>query len=233
VTTRTVIDALRGRVRSNGAAPLLTYYDTGTGERTEFSARSFANWVDKTTNLLEELEAREGIVASSLALSRPAHWMTLIWPLAAWQSGAEYRVQPRATGGADVAVVGPADAPWPEAGTTIACSLDPLGRPLRDVPPGVLDYSTEALSCSDLAHPAPLAPGQVAWVDADRTLTHADLMTIEPRSGRVLVRASGAFDTLRQAIIGPLLGGGSAVLVAGDTEPAQLARIRSSERCVE
>ncbi|MBK8461203.1 MAG: TIGR03089 family protein [Micropruina sp.] len=229
-----MIGALRSRVRTNGAAPLLTYYDLASGERTEFSARSVANWVDKTTNLLDELDARDGIIASPLALSHPAHWVSLIWPLASWQAGAEYRVVGAAdTAGADVAVIGPDEVAPTDAEVTIACSLHPLALGLRNLPAGVLDYSTEALSCSDLAHPAPLAPSQLAWTDAARQLTHADLVALQPQTGRVLVRAAGAFDTLRAAIISPLLGGGSAVLVVGDSDPERLARLRASERCVE
>jgi len=47
-----ISNLLAQRVRRNGAEPLITYYDLDSGERTELSAVSFANWVNKTSNLL-------------------------------------------------------------------------------------------------------------------------------------------------------------------------------------
>jgi len=63
--TALLAERLRQRVRLNGSAPLLTYYDLASGERTELSAISFSNWVDKTSNLLvDELAVDEGDVVS-------------------------------------------------------------------------------------------------------------------------------------------------------------------------
>ena len=42
--------------RTAGGAPLLTHYGPA-GERTELSVASFANWVAKTVNLLDEVGA--------------------------------------------------------------------------------------------------------------------------------------------------------------------------------
>ena len=60
-----IAERLRQRVKNDGSAPLLTYYDLRSGERVELSAASFSNWVDKTSNLLvEEVAATEGEVIS-------------------------------------------------------------------------------------------------------------------------------------------------------------------------
>jgi len=48
--------------------------------------------------------------------------------------------------------------------------------------------------------------------------------------GRVLVRPSDPWRTLADAVLRPLLGGGSAVVVAGDVAEAGLARIAASEK---
>ncbi|HEU4907475.1 MAG TPA: TIGR03089 family protein, partial [Propionibacteriaceae bacterium] len=82
-------ERLRQRVRSNGSAPLLTYYDLDSGERTELSAISFSNWVDKTSNLLvDDLDVDQGDVLSMpLAVEAPGHWLTAVWQLASWQVG--------------------------------------------------------------------------------------------------------------------------------------------------
>ena len=39
----TLAELLARRVRTDGSAPLITYYDLGSGERTELSAITFAN----------------------------------------------------------------------------------------------------------------------------------------------------------------------------------------------
>lgn len=53
-TAVSVVELLAERVRSDGSRPLLTYYHPAKGERVEFSAKSFANWVDKTAHLIME-----------------------------------------------------------------------------------------------------------------------------------------------------------------------------------
>ena len=58
----------------------MTFYDDATGERVELSVATFANWVAKTANLLQDdLAAEPG---DRLALLLPAHWQTAVWLLA-------------------------------------------------------------------------------------------------------------------------------------------------------
>src|SRR6478735_8186016 len=75
---------LRRWVRDRGSAPLLTYYDVGSGERTELSGISLSNWVAKTGNLLvDELMVDAGDqVELALSVGHPGHWVTLVWELA-------------------------------------------------------------------------------------------------------------------------------------------------------
>ena len=82
-------ERLRQRVRTNGSAPLLTFYDLDSGARTELSATSFSNWVDKTSNLLvDDVAVDEGdVISMPLALEAPGHWLTAVWQLACWQVG--------------------------------------------------------------------------------------------------------------------------------------------------
>ena len=75
-----ISNLLAQRVRRNGAEPLITYYDLDSGERTELSAVSFANWVNKTSNLLVDeflIDAGDAIQLR-LAETHPGHWVTLI-----------------------------------------------------------------------------------------------------------------------------------------------------------
>ncbi len=225
-----VLAALQRRARTAGAEPLLTHYDLDAGGRTELSVATFANWVAKTANLIEDLGADSGLVGLPLALERPGHWMTLLWPLAAWQRECAIALD---AAGADVAVVGPNHPEPLVPGATLACSLHPLGLGLRDLPDGVLDFTTEALTQPDQAGTMPGAPNAPAWIDGAAVFSHADLAATPPTAGRVLVRPSGALRTLREAVLGPLLGGGSAVVVEGAADDARLAALRAAERCVE
>ncbi|MGB2767434.1 MAG: TIGR03089 family protein [Propionicimonas sp.] len=226
----TLAAILAARVRSQGGRPLLTYYDLDTGERTELSAISFANWVDKTSNLLTTVGVAAGLVAAPLSVTHPGHWVALIWPLAAWQHGCSYAaLAPPLPSDAELAVVGPSQvsALIPEA--TIACSLHPLGLGLAAVPPGVLDYA-EVRAEADTHWEAGTATSDLAWRDAEADLTHADILGLPPVTGRVLVRPGRPWRTFADAIARPLLGGGSSVVVCGAASPDALARIAASER---
>lgn len=232
--SRTPVERLALRVRGQGSRPLLTYYHPAAGERTELSATSFANWVDKTANLLATLGVDAGPVAGPLATTHPGHWVSLIWPLACWQHGVAWAaVGPPLPAEAELAVIGP-DHPAPLLpDATIACSLHPFGLPLRDLPAGVLDYSTEVLAEPDAHWAAAVQPTDLAWLDPHRQVTHAELAGLPPVAGRVLVRQSGPWRTLVDAVLRPLLGGGSAVVVVGEVDDHDLDRIATAERVDE
>lgn len=234
--TRLVAALLRQRVQSNGAAPLITYYDLGTGERTELSATSFRNWVDKTANLLaDDLLLGPGtVVQLDVARRAPGHWVTLVLELASWQVGATVRVAGPSRPRADLLVLGPDwhDHDLDAADEVLACSLHPLGLGFASaLPPGVVDFSTEVRGQSDVHSPAPLSAGEPAWIDDDRELTQADLVDLgvptAPR--RRLVPVTEPWPSARDGVLVPLLTGGSAVLVVGD-DPERLSRLREAER---
>jgi uncharacterized protein (TIGR03089 family) len=228
VAENPIVRALTQRARRAGADPLLTWYRPATGARTELSVRTVANWVDKTANLLATLGV-DGRVAGPVSRSHPGHWMSLVWPLAAWQRGTSYLAgDPDAE--SELVAVGPED-PAPTPGlTTIACSLHPLGLGLRDLPPGVLDFSGEALAEPDAHWAEPVDPSAPAWLDEARTLSHAATGDVAPQPGRVLVQPASAWETLAAALIAPLLGGGSAVVVEGPVDVEALAAIEAAER---
>ncbi len=64
----------------------------------------------------------------------------------------------------------------------------------------------------------------------DQTVSHAAAGDVQPVPGRVLVRPTTAWETLAATLLGPVLGGGSAVVVEGEVSDAELARIAASER---
>jgi uncharacterized protein (TIGR03089 family) len=222
-----IIAALDQASRSRGNAPMITWYEPSSGARTELSVRSFANWVDKTANLLTAWDATGEVVAGAVNRDHPGHWMSLIWPLAAWQAGCAYSTEASTT--AAVQVIGPEQPAAVPSRITVACSLHPLGLGLRGLPADVLDYSSEALAQPDAHHPASVEPDDPAWVDAAGVRSHAGL-NVAPVSERVLVRPSQPWQALTDSIIAPLLGGGSAVIVEGEIDPEALARLVASER---
>lgn len=227
---RTPVDLLAQRVRSQGGRPLLTYYHPAAGERVEFSAISFANWVDKTANLLDTLGVT-GRVVGPVSVTHPSHWMSLVWPLACWQRGLCYEaVEPPLPDDAELAVIGPENPQPLIPGMTIACSLHPLGLGLRDLPAGVLDYTTEVLAEPDAHWATPVQQGDTAWLDDRREVSYAEWMDLPPEPGRVLVQAYVPWLSLQEAVVRPLLGGGSAVVVTGRASQDELSRIIATER---
>ncbi|NEC50401.1 TIGR03089 family protein, partial [Actinospica acidiphila] len=103
-TDRTPADLLSSALAADPGRPLVTFYDDATGERVELSVATFANWVAKTANLLQdELSVEPG---DRVTLLLPAHWQTAVWLLACASVGvvADVGGDPSA---ADVVVSGP------------------------------------------------------------------------------------------------------------------------------
>jgi uncharacterized protein (TIGR03089 family) len=222
-------ERLRQRVRSNGSSPLLTYYDLDSGERTELSAISFSNWVDKTSNLLvDELAVDQGdVISMPLALKAPGHWLTAAWQVACWQVGLSVDLTSPATSAA--VITGPQWQGY-EAQEVYACALHPLGFGFTEpLPPGVHDYAIEVRQHADRFLGELPDPNATAWVDTERTLSQADLIDFDGPAARRLVRSGDPWATCRDGIVTALGTGGSAVVVVGENAD-QLARIADSER---
>jgi len=229
----TVSTLLRRRARVAGAEPFLTWYQPATGARTELSALTLLNWVDKTSHLLDELEVGAGdAVRLALAAEAPGHWVTAVWELACWQVGAPVSLD---GGEAALVITGPGWAAHVDAGVdVVACSLHPLGLPFGAPLPGpVLDYSTEVRGQSDV-YPAVAQPGSApAWSDHEHRLTQAELAALDAGpAGRRLVRPDGPWPTALAAVLRPLLAGGSSVVVDGAVADAALEQIRQQEQAV-
>jgi hypothetical protein len=156
--------------------PLLTFYDDASGERTELSGATLANWVAKTANLLVD---GIGLDPGDRALVLlPPHWQTAAVLLGCWSAGLS--VQPADTppgrshpgrssaGGVSDAAGNTADVSFVAAdrtaevtvGERYALGLHPFGLPLREVPPGYADYSVEVRGHGDRFTPATPAGDQ-------------------------------------------------------------------------
>ena len=228
-----IAELLARRVRSDGSAPLVTYYDTDAGSRTELSATTLANWVAKTSNLLtDELLVSPGTPVELLVAERdPGHWMTLVWALASWQTGAV--VTFGRPDEARLVVCGPAYAEVePGDAELVACSLHPLGLGLEPpVPAGVVDYAAEVRGQPDVWSGVPVAPGAPAWRDHERVLDQTELLAGGPAARqRVLVRPGEAWATVREAVVTPLRDGGSSVVLAGAADEERIRHVSLAER---
>lgn len=231
-----VADRLRRRVRTTGAEPLITYYEVDTGVRTELSVVTFVNWVDKTCNLVtDELLLETGaVVELAVAGSHPGHWVTACWQVACWQLGLTVSVGSGLP--PDLVVTGPDWNGHLEAGVDVlACSMHPLGLGLGAPPPaGVTDYALEVRGQPDGFVATPQSGLRLAWADAERRVTQADLLELDSPStssgnARRLVQPSDPWTTARDGIVSALVSGGSVVQVVGGDD-AQLARIVADER---
>jgi len=234
-----VADALQGRVKRSGAGPLITYYRDDA--RIELSAITFANWVDKSANLLTALDADDHPrLLLDLLRSATLHWTTLVWAFAGWQLGGTI-VAPTSQDfaadlAADVAIVGPERA-FPVPGVeTIACTLHPLGLGFPQRPDGVTD-AAELLAQPDLHWSTPPASSTQACHErlgeAAPPVAWAAFSELEPSDRRLLISAAqpeiNPFAIL-QLLLRAVLGDGSLVIVDGSAAPERLTELSGQER---
>lgn len=215
--------------------PFVTYYDESSGERSELSTKSLANWVAKTHHLLgDEL----GLGAGDTALiALPAHWISVPAILGCLTAGLTLSAE----GDADVAFVSPdtvaaargildsyAIAPA-SAAVGFAASAPPPGchdyvaavRPQQDKWPGVRFGAGPDDPCLDgqsRAHVAELARDRAAdlgMAPGARVLSTRDW--------------AGPQDWL-DTLLAPLAVSGSVVYVRNCADPDVLERRASQER---
>lgn len=250
----TIGAALAAAVATDPTRPLLTWYDDATGDRTELSGATLANWVAKTANLLVDgVGLGPGDTAGVLL---PPHWQSAAVLLGCWAAGVTV-VTPDPTSDADPASGEAPDAPaqgvdvvfaavdrvgqavrWP-AGERYALGLAPLAAPLRAVPEGFADYVVEVRGHGDRFTPyTPVGPDDAArTLVTGPTATHRDLCQralaraaqwgVGPRD-RILIDAAASPDPV-DWLLAPLLTGASLVL-CGHLDAAKLADRIATER---
>ncbi|MFD0741864.1 TIGR03089 family protein [Phytohabitans flavus] len=224
-----VIERFATAAAQDPAQPLLTWYDDGTGDRTELSGATLDNWVSKTANLLVDgLGLGHGDRA---ALLLPPHWQTAAVLLGSWAAGVEI-VTPgsQITNkkiSADVIFASAdqvADAEDWDAGERFVLGLAPMALPMRTVPSGFADYVAEVRTFGDNFAPYPNQTDdglvrRAAARAADLGLNAGD---------RVLVDAAKHPDPL-DWLLAPLAGGATLVL-CGVLDPAKLDSRAAAEK---
>jgi uncharacterized protein (TIGR03089 family) len=210
--------------------PFVTYYDEATGERSELSAKSLANWVAKTHHLLVD-ELGLGVGDTAL-VALPAHWISVPILLGCLTAG--LALTP--SGDADVAFISPsklADAAGvpdvyaiaPDSAATgfreasPAPALDYVAavRPQEDKWPGVQLAATAADPCLP-----GLDRGEVVRAAADRGLA--------PRARVLTTRPWNSPEDWIDAVLAPIAVGGSVVIVANCTDEQVISRRMDQER---
>ncbi len=206
-------DLLAARLRHAPGAPLVTYYDDATGERTELSATSYANWVAKHANLwVEELDLEPE--ESTVLVDLPEHWLVPVLLGGAWAAGLAVTTDPGTPHDVVVTEVGRAATYADGAVSVVACALHPFALPSPEpLPPGVLDHGHLWPGQSDVYVPVvPPGPQTVAWRDADATLSQSALLSRaaelgQPEGGRLLTTAHPAHEHGVPDLLAPLLDG--------------------------
>jgi uncharacterized protein (TIGR03089 family) len=210
------------------AGPLVTFYDDATGERTELSTTTLANWVAKTANLLrDDVGAAPG---DRVAVLLPAHWQAAAILLGAWSAAAVVSTVPEGAAAAFASGDRVADASG--AGEVFALSLAPLGRAFpAGPPPGTRDYSVDVLAQGDRWSGPLVEDAAPALETVDGTVTGGDLVEIALRRAAELGLLAGdrLLATERwdgptgwvDGLLVPLAAGASIVLVA-NADPAAL-----------
>ena len=192
--------------------PFVTYYDLATGERTELSGTTTANWVAKTANLLvDELDAEPG---TRVEVALPTHWLRTVWILAAWVMGGTI-----VDADGEVFVAGPDTWTHPSpARHRVASALLPFARPFPTTPTGFLDLGAVLPGQPDAFVPFDEAADDVLAVDlVDLVLTYGQLEAAAPASSTRALLTPGSLTRDVTATLAAALGGGSIVLVRGGT----------------
>ncbi|QBR91978.1 TIGR03089 family protein [Nocardioides euryhalodurans] len=221
-------------LRADPGRPLVTFYDHASGERTELSVATYANWVAKTASLLvEEHDLERGQVAR---IDLPTHWLGPVWLGAAWTVGLRVVLDDEGPE-PDLVLTGPEGLPrWaPLAGdaVVIASALHPLGLRFTDpLPVGVHDFGADVWSQPDAFVPYdPPGPDDAALGDLTQqqvweTAAGGSLLT---DGGRLLSSANPASPSGFPCLTEPLVRDGSVVLVA-HPDPDRVGATYDAER---
>ncbi|BAL86069.1 hypothetical protein AMIS_8490 [Actinoplanes missouriensis 431] len=219
--TNTIPQAFAAAVRKDSAAPLLTWYDDATGDRTELSGATLDNWVSKTANLLVDgVGLGHG---DTVALVLPPHWQTAALLLGVSVAGlaADLGEEPQ-----------PVEAVFTTPGLVeraaawsgldrYATGLLPLAMPLRTLPDGYADYVTEVRNYGDFFRGAPVGPADLA-LGGPYELCHSDVIeNAVERAAQLGITAGDRvlIDTALHPepadwLLAPLVAGASVVLCA-------------------
>jgi uncharacterized protein (TIGR03089 family) len=212
--------------------PFVTFYDEDTGERSELSAKSLANWVAKTHFLLTD-ELGLG-VGDAAFVDLPAHWISLAPLLGCWTAGLEITTE---SARAAVAFV-TADSTLDTVPDRYAIAPQAAARGLAGQPPdGVSDYVAAIRPQPDKwatvrppASPADPAIDRTSRSDVvAKALVRAGELGLAPGARLLTTKTWRHPDDWIDDLLAPAAVGGSIVIVRG-ASPDTVARRAEQER---
>jgi uncharacterized protein (TIGR03089 family) len=213
------------------AAPLLTWYDDATGDRTELSGTTLDNWVAKTANLLVDgVGLGHG---DTVALLLPPHWQTaaLLLGVSAAGLAADLGGDPQPV---EALFTTPELVERAAGWSTLdryATGLLPLAMPLRTPPEGYADYVTEVRNHGDHFRGEPVGSADRALAGYVE-LSHQDVIEAAVERAAELGITTGArvlidtafYPDANDWLLAPLVAGASIVLCANLDESKTEAR---------
>lgn len=235
--SETIPQAFAAAVRRDPTVPLLTFYDDATGDRTELSGATLDNWVAKTANLLVDGTGLDH--GDTVAVLLSPHWQTAaillgvsVAGLAIHLGGEPQSVQALFTTPRRVEVA----SAWP-TGNRYVTGLLPLAAPVRDVPPGYVDYVVEVRGFGDSFVPvlpvgrddrAIAGPIELSHLAVCRTATMRAAELGVGAGDRVLVDTR-VYPDPTDWLLAPLLAGASVVLCANLDPDALRSRAQTEK----
>jgi uncharacterized protein (TIGR03089 family) len=212
------------------SSPFVTYYDEATGERTELSTKSLANWVAKTHHLLGD-ELALGVGDTAL-LALPAHWIAVPMLLGCLTAGLAVTNE----GPAEVAFVAPDRlAVATDVADVYAYAPESAAVGFRGAPPpGAQDYVAAVRPQADA-----WASVQLPAAEGDPGLPGLSRGEVAARAAASGLAAGARVLTTRawaspadwiDTVLAPVAVGGSVVFVANCADEDVLARRMSQER---
>lgn len=222
-------ELLAQQVARLGDRPLLTFYDAGTGERTELGYATFANWAAKTANLLADEGVEPG---DDVLVGVDGHWAGLVVVAACGLAGARAVIVAGAAseGSPGLAVVHERFPDQAAGGRLLLVGSGLGGRLTGEAPEGADVFVEEALACDDeFSDPEVAADEAWARLPDGTERSQADLLAAPPPpADRVLCAV--AWERALPDVVAALAAGGSAVVIRGGDD-ALLDRLEAAERC--
>jgi uncharacterized protein (TIGR03089 family) len=215
--------------------PFVTYYDERSGERSELSAKSLANWVVKTHHLLvDELGLGVGDVA---LIALPAHWISVPAVLGCLTAGLALSADPA---DAAVAFVQPSSLVLADGVPDVyAVAPDTAATGFGNAPPeGAADYVTSVRPHEDKWPSVRLGagpddaclPGRTRAEVVDAARRRADVLGLAPGARVLSTQDWNGPDDWIDTLLDPLAVGGSLVYVRNCADAEVLDRRVAQER---
>ncbi|MGO3326682.1 TIGR03089 family protein [Gordonia sp. (in: high G+C Gram-positive bacteria)] len=221
--TDTLTSLVLGRV-ADPARPLFTFYDEGTGERTELSAATLGNWAAKIANYLrDEVGVAPG---DDVRVDLPEHWQSAAVLLGAWWAGARVLVGDY-DGDARVVFTTAGRLDQHDADEIVVVPLDPFAMGSRDLPIGVDDFGESVRAHGDRY--SPVGAGELALDEVPTSALARIESEVEAGQRVVSTRPWDTADTIAANLLAPLLVGASLVWVRG-ADDARVDAIAAMEK---